>query len=119
MVPTPPIDPTSRGSSNNGRCGDPELWGTDTPFVQSTTRGTTDDTDCDRRCLELRGTEPPDSVVDVFLGCVALGRVALPLVVRERVGCASVSLNSWRRLVVASTKPIWEQVTISPQGSYT
>ena len=92
MVPTPPIDPTSRGSSDSGWCGDPELWGTDTPFVQSTTRGTTDDTDSGWRGLELRGTEPPYSfrlqdgvqsqhvVVDVFRG-----RVALPLVVRERV----------------------------------
>ena len=85
MVRTSPIDPTSRGSSNYGGRGDPELWGTETPLVQPTTRGTKDDTDCNWRCLELRGAEPPDSVVRC-----SLGRMAVPLGVREHVHCERV-----------------------------
>ena len=86
MVPTPPIGPTSKGSSNNGWFGDPELWGAETPLVQPTTRGTTDDTDSFRL---QDGVQSQHVVVDVFLG-----RVALPLGVRERAGYASVSSAS-------------------------
>ena len=100
VVPTPPKDPTSGGSSNNGWCGDPELWGTDTPFVQSTTRGTTDDTDS---ILQLRGTEPPYK--QHVVSGVLLGRVTLPPRVRERVGSASVSSLGVRRCGLIGVRP--------------
>ena len=51
VVPTSPIDPTSRGSSGYGGRGDPELWGMETH------------TDCEPRCVELWGVETPGFVV--------------------------------------------------------
>ena len=63
VVRTPPIDPTARGSSNYGGRGDPELWGTEAPFVQPTARGTTDDTDYNLCGLTLRGAETLTSVI--------------------------------------------------------
>ena len=92
LVRTPLIDPTARGASSYGGRGDPELWVAEAEFVQPNTRGTTDDTDYNLCCLTLRGLETPTPVVQWFLG-----RVALPLGVRERAGYASVSSVSVSR----------------------
>ena len=51
VVPTSPIDPTARGSSNYGGRGDPELWGMETH------------TDCELCCIELWRAEPPGSMI--------------------------------------------------------
>ena len=50
VVPTSPIDPTARGSSNYGGRGDPELWGMETH------------TDYELRYVEPCGAETPGFV---------------------------------------------------------
>ena len=57
---------------------------------QPTTRGMTGD---ERVLLDPGGAETPG--VQGCPGVCRVGRVALPLAVRERAGCASVSLGVW------------------------